>query len=98
MEEYNKHLFAFTKNQIFEFDQFGSLVHTIPASASMGFIYDDDRYILYDGTYFLKYFKLDFKLDTLIKNSSYLKVVGELNEAVGFYKDLTKIQFLKFDF
>ena len=98
MEEYNKHLFAFTKNQIFEFDQFGSLVHTIPASASMGFIYDDDSYILYDGTYFLKYFKLDFKLDTLIKNSSYLKVVGELNEAVGFYKDLTKIQFLKFDF
>ena len=64
----------------------------------MGFIYDNDSYILYDGTYFLKYFKLDFKLDTLIKNSSYLKVVGELNEAVGFYKDLTKIQFLKFDF
>ena len=50
----------------------------------MGFIYDDDSYILYDGTYFLKYFKLDFKLDTLMGNSSYLKVVGELNEAVGF--------------
>jgi len=98
MEEYNKHLFAFTKNQIFEFDQFGSLVHTIPACASMGFIYDEDSYILYDGAHFLKYFKLDFKLDTLMENSSYLKVVGELNEAVGFYKDLTKIQFLKFDF
>ena len=98
MEEYNKHLFAFTKNQIFEFDQFGSLVHTIPACASMGFIYDEDSYILYDGAHFLKYFKLDFKLDTLMENSSYLKVVGELNEAVGFHKDLTKIQFLKFDF
>ena len=62
------------------------------------FIYDEDSYILYDGAHFLKYFKLDFKLDTLMENSSYLKVVGELNEAVGFYKDLTKIQFLKFDF
>ena len=98
MQEYNKHLFAFTKNQIFEFDQFGSLLHTIPASASTGFIYDDDSYILYDGAHFLKYFKLDFKLDTLMKNSSYLKVVGEVNEIVGFYKDLTKIHFLKFDF
>ena len=98
MQEYNKHLFAFTKNQIFEFDQFGSLLHTIPASASMGFIYDDDNYILYDGAHFLKYFKLDFKIDTLMENNSYIKVVGEFNEIVGLHKDLTKIQFLEFDF
>ena len=98
MQEYNKHLFAFTKNQIFEFDQFGSLLHIIPASASKGFIYDDDSYILYDGAHFLKYIKLDFKLDTLMGNSSYIKVVGELNEIVGFSKDLNKIQFLQFDF
>ena len=98
MEEYNKHLFAFTKNQIFEFDQFGSLLHTIPASASMGFIYNDYNYILYDGAHFLKYFKLDFKIDTLMENKSYIKVVGEFNEIVGLHKDLTRIQFLEFDF
>jgi hypothetical protein len=98
MQEYNKHLFAFTNNQIFEFDQFGSLLHIISASASKGFIYDDDGYILYDGAHFLKYIKLDFKLDTLMGNSSYTKVVGELNEIVGFSKDLNKIQFLQFDF
>ncbi len=96
MQEFNKHLFAFTEYQIFEFDQFGSLLNTISSSASKGFIYNNESYILYDGTYFLRYFKLDYSVDTITKNSNYKRVSGEFNKIVGLTKDLSRIEFIAF--
>ena len=96
MHEFNKHLFGVTKTHVYEFDQFGSLINTINVDATKGFIIGNDDYLFYDGTYFKRYQKLEFKMDTICKNTSYQKVTGEIQHIIGISNNFSKIEMIEF--
>ncbi len=96
MREFNKHLFAVTKTHVYEFDQFGSLISTINVDATKGFIIGNDNYLFYDGIYFKRYQKLEFKMDTICQNKSYQKVTGEIQHIIGISSNSTTIEMIEF--
>ena len=96
MREFNKHLFAVTKTHVYEFDQFGSLISTINVDATKGFIIGNDNYLFYDGIYFKRYQKLEFKMDTICQNKSYKKVTGEIQHIIGIATNSTTIEMIEF--
>ena len=75
---------------------FGSLISTINVDATKGFIIGNDNYLFYDGIYFKRYQKLEFKMDTICQNKSYQKVTGEIQHIIGISSNSTTIEMIEF--
>ena len=89
--EKNRKLYAITENEIFILDQFGTLIKTIPISASNGFLIDDKVIICYDGQYIKTHEILNFKTDTIKKSNDFLKIIGYPNQIIGISKNYREL-------
>lgn len=94
--EKNKRLYAITKNEIFIIDQFGTLLKTIPVSASNGLIVKENHLLCYDGFFLKLYDILNFKTDTIKKSEKFFKITGYSDKIMGLSKNRKELFFMHF--
>ena len=87
LKEKNRLLYATTREKIFVFDQFGSLLNVINLCAKNGLIIKEKYILAYDGNFIMNYNILDFKIDTLIKSNKYSKIIDGQDKIIAISKD-----------
>ena len=94
LQEKNRLLYATTREKIYVFDQFGSLLKVINLSAKNGLIIKEKYILAYDGNFIMNYNILDFKVDTLIKSNKYFKIIDGQDKIIAILKDKSETRYI----
>ena len=94
LQEKNRLLYATTREKIYVFDQFGSLLKVINLSAKNGLIIKEKYILAYDGNFIMNYNILDFQIDTLIKTNKYSKIIDGQDKIIAILKDKSETRYI----
>ena len=94
LKEKNRLLYATTREKIFVFDQFGSLLNVINLCAKNGLIIKEKYILAYDGNFIMNYNILDFKIDTLIETNKYFKIIDSQDKIIAISKDKSSASYI----
>ena len=94
LQEKNRLLYATTREKIFVFDQFGSLLRVINLCAKNGLIIKEKYILTYDGNFIMNYNILDFKIDTLLKSNKFSKIIDGQDKIIAISKDKSSASYI----